>query len=416
MLPIASRVRFARLPRFAAATLAALPLLAADANASHVTLNLNGKVQVVLHGSANINAESDLAGKGVSAGVPASLLVVVEDATPGVPLEPIPGDTFIQYDMAIVDIKLSAGTWDAHFAPPAGKEASNFVQVADNQSYAGFDSDSWGCTALGVDTNNILSQGATPSPYGAFQVHLVNSPPVPATTGALVQDLSKYKDWTDSTCSFTGPGGTITFNFAQAPAGAGASLARKGQLKAAGTLGSKVLAGLGKLTAGGPDKDPQGTKKDALLQSSSDKFQVQFVAAINKALKKGGSAPLGESSKAGATKYLMAGLQTQSNAITADEDSSNAIDRAMRGAILRALAAECKADFIAHSKDVVLPDINKLNAKIEKDRETFIGKANAAMDKALKKGTTYFGPSAEAIANDLKPFVNAFVDLTGTGL
>src|SRR5690349_11644407 len=317
--------------------------------------------------------------------------------------------------MAIVDLKLSAGTWDAHFAPPAGKEATNFVQVADNQSYIGFDFDNWRCTALGVDTDNILSQGSSPSPYGTFQMLFVNSPPVPATTDALVQDLSKYKDTTDSVCSFIGVGGTITFNFAQAPAGVESSLARKLQLKAAAKLGSSLLKGLGKLTAAGPDGDPQGSMKEALLLKASDTFGTQFVAAINKALKKGGTAPLGESSKADATALLMDGLQTQADAITADEDSADAIDRAMRGAILKALAAECRADFLAHAKDVVVPDINKLNAKVEKNREKFITRANAAMDKALKKNVFYFGPSADTIANDLKPFINTFVDLTGTG-
>ena len=135
----------------------------------------------------------------------------------------------------------------------------------------------------------------------------------------------------------------------------------------------------------------------------------------SKALKKGGTAPLGESNKDDATVYLMDGLQTQADAITADENTADAIDRVMRGAILKALAAECRADFLAHAKDVVVPDSSKLNAKLEKDRERFVTKATAAMDKALKKNVFYFGPSADQIANELKPFINTFVDLTGTG-
>jgi hypothetical protein len=409
MSSIAERVRSVRLPRVAAVLCAAVALVASDARASQVTITLPGKVLVLAH-TGNINAELQLAAKGVSAGVPASMELVLEDATPAVQIDA--PYVYQQYNMAIVDLKLTAGTWEAHFAPPAGMEATNWVQVNDNSDYI-TKFDGWNGTALGVDTEDILSQGSAPSPYGTFFIHFLNSPPVPATTDALVQDLKKYKSETQ--VRFFGNGGTITIDFTGASAGAEAALARKGQLKAAAKLGSSVLKGLGKLTAAGPDKDPGGAAKDTLLQTASDKFGVQFVAAISKALKKGGTAPLGESDKGDATALLMKGLQSQAEAIVEQEDVANAIDRAMRGAILKALAAECRADFLAHAKDVMLPDSAKLNAKLEKDREQFITRATAAMDKALKKNVFYSGPTPAQIANELKPFVNAFVDLTSTG-
>jgi hypothetical protein len=414
MSSLATCVRRAVTSPAAAALLAALPLLAGEARAAQVTINLNGKVLTYVH-LGNPNAEIQLQAKGVQIGTPATLKLVLEDSTPGVPVEVTPTYTYQQYDMAIVDIVIKAGTWEAHFAPPSGMEATNFVQVADNADYLG-QFDLWNGTALGVDTDNILSQGSSPVPWSTFFLHFLNQPPIPATTDALVQDLTKYKAENNTFCQFHGVGGSITIDFTPAPPGVGASLARSLQLKAAGKLGNSVFKGLGKLTALGPDKDPQGTAKDELLQKSSDTFQIQFVAAINKALKKGGSAPLGESSKQDATDYLMDGLNTQTNAITADEDSTDATDRAIRGTILKALAAECRSDFNAHAKDVKKPDINKLNFKLEKSREKFVGKVNALLDKAFKKGYVFFGPSPEAIANDLKPYIDAFVDLTGTGL
>ena len=410
MLSVAGRTRSSRLPRLAAALLAAATL-AAGARASEATIELQGKVLTLVH-LGNPNAELQLAAKGVTPGVPASLKLVLEDTTPAVEVDT--PYVYQKYDMAIVDIVLSSGTWEAHFAPPSGMESTNFVQVNDDSDYIGFQFDGWNGTALGVDTDNILSQGSTPVPYSTFNLHFTNSPPIPATTDALVQDLKKYKY--ESQVRFFGVGGTITVDFTAAPAGPGASIARSGQLKAAAKLGNKMLMGLGKLTAAGPDADPLGAAKAKLLQDSSDAFGIQFVAAIAKALKKGGTAPLGESSKQDATDYLMDGLQTQSDAITADGDTSNPIDRVMRGKILKALAGKCRADFVAHAKDVLKPDQSKLNFKLTKSRGKFILKANAAMDAALKKGTTYFGPSAEAIANDLDAYVQGFTDLTGTGL
>ena len=413
MLSTAARFVSARSSRLAASVFASLALLAVAARAGQQTIELQGKVLTLVH-LGNPNAELQLAAKGVTPGTAASLKLVLEDSTAGTPVVMTPTYTYIQYDMAIVDVVLSAGTWEAHFAPPAGMEATNFVLVNDDSDYIGFQFDGWNGTALGVDTDNILSQGSTPVPYSTFNLHFTNSPPIPATTDALVQDLKKYKY--ESQVRFFGVGGTITVDFLAAPAGVGASVARAGQLKAAGKLGNKVLKGLGKLTAAGPDADPLGAEKTKLLQDASDAFGVQFLAAINKALKKGGTAPLGESDKQDATDYLMDGLQTQSDAITADGDTSNPIDRVMRGKILKALAAKCRADFVAHAKDVLKPDQSKLNFKLTKSRGKFVLKANAAMDAALKKGTTYFGPSADAIANDLDAYVQGFTDLTGTGL
>ena len=408
---LASRIQSARRTRLAAATLAALPLLAGAARAGQVTMTLNGKVVAIAH-SGNPNAELDLAAQGVNIGTPVSLKVVVEDTTPAVPVVVTPTYTYQQYDMAVVDLVLSAGTWQAHFAPPAGLEATNFAKVNANSDYLE-KFDGWSCTALGVDTNNILSQGSTQPPYGTFYLHCTNSPPVPGATDALVQDLKKYK--TESTLLFLGKGGTLNVSFATPPAGLEAALARSGQLKAAGKLGKSVLGGLGKYAAA-PDKDPLGVKKDATLQKASDTFGTQFIAAISKAAQKGGSAPLGSSDKQAATDYLMTGLQSQSDAITAQEDTSNAINRAMFGRIVKAAAAGCSAEFKAEAKDVLGPNLAKLTNALNKARAKLKKSVTAATDAALKKGVVYNGPSPDGISAALDSFVQAFVDMTSVGI
>jgi len=306
MLSTATRILSVRRPRLAASVLASLALLATGASAEQQTITIDGKVLTLVH-LGNPNAELQLAALGVTAGTAASMKLVLDDSIVGVPHEVTPTYTYLQYDMAIVDVVLTAGQWEAHFAPPPGKESTNFVLVNDDSDYIGFQYDGWNGTALGVDTDTILSQGSTPA-YGTFNLHFTNSPPLPATTDALVQDLKKYKY--ESQVRFFGVGGSITIDFLAAPAGDDAAFARSGQLKAAKKLGGKVLAGLGKLTIAGPDADPLGAEKEALLQDASDAFAIKFVAAINKALKKGGTAPLGESDTQAATDYLMEGLQT----------------------------------------------------------------------------------------------------------
>jgi len=412
---IANRVLPARLPCLAAAVLAAVPLLTGGARAGQVTMTLDGKVSTLAKGS-NPNAELQLAAEGVSVGTPASLEIVIESTTPGVLVDSGNAD-YMEYDMAVVDVVLSAGTWEAHFAPPPGKESTNFVKVTDNGEFAGFDYDSWDGTALGVDTgaleDNILSQGSSP-PYGTFLMHFSNSPPVPSTGDGLVEDLKKYKY--ETFVRFFGLGGTLTVDFKSAPAGNAAAIARAGQLKAASKLGNSVLKGLGKFVAAPPEKDPFGAAKEALLQKASDNFGIQFSKAIAKALKKGGTAPLGESGKQDATDYLMQGLQAQSDTLTADVDTSNPFDRALRGKLLKALAAECHADFVAHAKDVKKPDSAKLDAALQKARVKLANTVGAAIDKATQQGVLYNGPIAATISATLGEFVDGFVEMTSTGV
>jgi len=159
-----------------------------------------------------------------------------------------------------------------------------------------------------------------------------------------------------------------------------------------------------------------GTKETALLQDSSDTFGIKFVAAVTKALKKGGSAPLGEADKQAATDYLMTGLVAQADAIKAGMDVNDPADRALRGKLLKALAAACSADFLAHAKDAKKPDADKLATKLAKSHATLAKAVGKAFDKAAAQGVVYTGPDATAISDALTEFVDGFVDLTETGV
>src|SRR5262245_51001757 len=175
MLSVAGRVVSVRVSHLAVSLLACGALLAAPARADEQTITIDGKVLTLVH-LGNPNAELQLAALGVTAGTAASMKLVLDDSIVGVPHEVTPTYTYLQYDMAIVDVVLTAGQWEAHFGPPPGQESTNFVLVNDNSDYIGFQYDGWNGTALGVDTDNILSQGSTPA-YGTFNFHFTNSPP-----------------------------------------------------------------------------------------------------------------------------------------------------------------------------------------------------------------------------------------------
>ena len=401
----------------AAVLFAGLCLFAGIARAEEITTNLTGKVVSIEGSASNPDAAADLAALGVHVGTAVTATITIESTTPGV-LVQIPYD-FMQYQNAITDFSLTAGSWEvSFFAPSIG--TLDFVQVANDAAPAGpkFKVDSWTGTATAQDSPDILS-AATDIDYGASSFYFLQAPPKASKDDGLVQDLAKYK--TDRGFTFGGAGGEIVVTFDQGGGGGGTTvdptaLARQGELKAAAKLGKSVLKGLGKLAAASPDKDPLGTKETALLQDSSDTFGIKFVAAVTKALKKGGSAPLGESDKQAATDYLMTGLVAQADALTAGVDENDPADRALRGKLLKALAAECGADFLAHATDAKKPDADKLAAKLAKSRATLAKVVGKALDKAATQGVVYAGPEAAAISDALTDFVDGFVLMTETGV
>jgi hypothetical protein len=397
--------------------LASMCLLAGFARADEITTNLTGKVMAI-NGTGNPDAVSQLAALGVHVGSKVTGSITIESTTPGFPVQGPPYD-FMQYNDAVTDFSLAAGSWELSFVAPPGFTV-DFVTVADDATTPGtkFKFDSWAASAQATDTDLILSDGPLVD-YGSSLFNFVQLPPKASKDDGLVQDLAKYTS--DRSFAFAGSGGVISIQFDKAGGGGGGTvdptaLARQGELRAAAKLGKSVLKGLGVLAAAGPDKDPLGTKETALLQDSSDTFGIKFVAAVNKALKKGGSAPLDAGDKQAATDYLMQGLTAQADAITKGTDTASKDDRALRGKILKALAAECSADFLAHSKDAKKPDADKLADKLAKSRATLAKLVGKALDQAAKQGVVYEGPGADQLSDDLTTFIDGFVELTQTGV
>src|SRR5262249_36961414 len=141
----------------------------------------------------------------------------------------------------------------------------------------------------------------------------------------------------------------------------------------------------------------------------------QYVKAVNAALAKGGTAPLGVADESAAETSLMNGLLAQADAITAGEDGSNAADRTLRGALLAALAAETSADFLAWPQDRKQADQAKLDAALGASTDLLDVAVGKALDTAAAAGVTYSGPDANGITDAEATFVNDFVDLTENG-
>ena len=399
-----------------AVLLAGLCLLAGVARAGEITTDLTGKV-IAITATGNPDAVAQLDALGVHVGSKVTGSITFESTTPGVLVTQAPYD-FMQYNNAITDFSLATGSWELNFVAPPGFTV-DFVTVADDVTTSGpkFKFDAWSASVQAEDTDLILSDGPLVD-YGSSLWDFIQLPPKASKDDGLVQDLSKYKS--ERAFAFAGFGGAISIEFDKVGGGSSSvdptALARQGELKAAAKLGKAVLKGLGKLAAASPDKDPLGTKETALLQDSSDTFGIKFVAAVTKALKKGGSAPLGEADKQAATDYLMTGLVAQSDAIKAGMDVNDPADRALRGKLLKALAAACSADFLAHATDAKKPDADKLADKLAKSHGTLAKAVGKALDKAAAQGVVYTGQDAAAITAALTEFVDGFVELTQTGV
>jgi len=218
---------------------------------------------------------------------------------------------------------------------------------------------------------------------------------------------------------FDGPAGTLFVKLGAATLGnplpALSAVARAGELKAAAQMAKTLVKGLGKLAAAPPGSDPMGTKHDALLAAAEATFSKQYLAAVDAALKKGGTAPLGAADESAAETSLVSGLQMQVDTLTAGEDANNPADRKLRGALIAALAAETSADFQAWAQDAKQPDSAKLDAALAKSSVKLTAAVGKAISAATTKGVTYGGPDATGISDAETDFVNTFVDLTLNG-
>src|SRR5262245_14945768 len=82
--------------------LVGVSLLAGGARAEQVTITLDGKVLTLAH-LGNINAELQLAAKGVTVGTPGTLKIVLEATTPAMPVVVTPTYTSQQYNVTIMN-------------------------------------------------------------------------------------------------------------------------------------------------------------------------------------------------------------------------------------------------------------------------------------------------------------------------
>src|SRR5262249_24256761 len=131
--PVATRkdhtmsLRIARPTSRTAVLLAGLCLLAGIARAGEITTNLTGKV-VSINATGNPDAVSQLAALGVHVGSKVTGSITIESTTPGLLVQGPPYE-FMQYNNAITDFALAAGSWQLDFVAPPGFTV-DFVTVA----------------------------------------------------------------------------------------------------------------------------------------------------------------------------------------------------------------------------------------------------------------------------------------------
>lgn len=407
----------ARLPRSlagrASRLLAAVVVLAAVARADELTWSFSGTVSSI---QPLLDPDTQLAmgTLDVHVGDPATALLVIETSAVGQPVSG-PWYDFVQYDMAVADIQLAAGEWEAHFAPPAGSEATNFVSVADDQE-ASVAFDSWTATALGVDTQATLAASPYEDPEGAFgtlSFQFTAVPPKASTNTGLVQELSAYK--TLRTVSFTGMGGAITILLAKPAASLSqdpVAIARHGELKAAAKMASTVSKVLAAVAEGKKESIDQALA----LAAAGDTFAAAASAALLKAQTKTGITPPGWGSVDTLKDALLEGCVTQAAPVTAGEDMSNAADRVLRGKLLRAMGRKLRVDFLAQAKNALKPAADKLVAAQEASKAKLLKAFEKALAAAAAQGVVYTGPDAETVADGLFEFVHEFTGMTATDL
>jgi len=385
----------------------AAALLAGAARAEEVHKHYTGKVSVVAVSPGPV--QDALAAHGVVQGASASVDFTFESTTPVY----FSADTTSVYLDAVVNVTISIGTYVAQSDPPLAA-VINSVSV-DDKPQDGSGVDSYSVTTSGTDTDNIM--GVTENSV-SLSVVLNDTDASAFDSQDLVQDLGGMKA---GLASF-GSGQGMVFIMLEVGSGgggggtSGSALARKGQMVAGSHFGRDVLKAQAKFAAAPPEKDPLGAKEAALIDKAHDAFLVQFVKAVSKALKKGGTAPLGVDQKDAAAASVQDACEALTESLLTGADPQAKDDRALRGKLIRAASAQIAADFAAQAKDVLKPNPDKLADKLAKSRAKLQAAFGKALDKAGKQGVAYAGPGADEVSDAVTTLVDAYVQLTADGL
>jgi len=384
---------------------AAVLWLSASAAAEEVTQLITGRVTIVNVPETAAPGTADLLlNLGVAVDAPVTLSFTVESTTPGQVIV----DPYTTYVGAVVGYELSVGGYVAVLDPEA--LSGNSVQVG-NDVVIPPKSDSYTVAALGDEPRTVL-KGSGPFDVLVFNAVFADADGKTISNEAVVQDASRF---TFGSGAVGGLNGTIAFALdldGGGPVFDPTALARQGQLKAASKFGSSVLAAEARFAKAARTVDPQGDKLAAAIGKAEDKFGAQFVKAVEKALQKGGSAPLPASALDEVSTGLRAGFDTLADTLLAGVVVDDKDDRVLRGKLLSAAAKQLGAEFAAHAKHAKKPVLEKLEAKLASSRAALLKAAQKALDAAAAKGVAYGGPSPDELADAVSALVDEFVALT----
>ena len=390
----------------AASLLALLALAPHSARAGERPTVVVGSVHEVNEKDGGPATVAALAALGVTAGASAELSFVINEDAPGQPAQFSPAT---EYQFGILDLRIRIGEYEAWLAPPPGFEAINFVHVFDDVVVGDYVTDSYTMTCLGQDTDAILAG----TKHVTLNVIFHDIVGTASSDEDIVQDVTAYTATAIATVSTSLGSIQIWFPTSGGGTGPGSSqLARHGQLKAAAKLAGKLHGGLAKLAAKPPEADPLGVLHEQLLLDTGESFGQQFLAAIAKANKKGGFAPLPAAAEPTVTEFLVTGLDGQADEIKSKMDTENVHDRKLRAKLLKASAAKARKDFLAHAAYAKKPVSAKLQNALVNSRAKLIKTAGKALEQAAKKGVVYGGPGAEAVCTSIEELVTTFDEMT----
>ena len=388
--------------------LLALALLAAaapGARAEEVSTTLHGKVASVTGA-----ATAALAAKGVTVGSDVTATWTIESTTPGIPSGGI--GQYTVYHQALTAFTVTIGEWQAtQFLPPFLEDLA-MVQVGDESPGGGL-GDSYLLSDFLVDTELILTGGLLNASCSLLAV-FADADAKTISNEGVIQDASKFLV---GTAGIAGTNGLISIDFdMDGDSGGGTSigpgLAQKGQLRAGGKYGSTLLRIFGKSASQPPTADPLGTKEAESVDKAGVKFEKQFLAAVDKAIKKGGSAPLPGSAQGEAAENVSKNAGSLEFSLLTGANPDDKLDRQLRGKLLKAAAAKCAADMSALAIHAFKPDAGKLADKLAKAEDVLLKKVEKALEAADKKGVVYTGPSGAEIADAVLAMAEDFDQLT----
>jgi hypothetical protein len=371
----------------------------APAHAAEVESSLRGSVTQV-EDAEGFEITTLLAQRGLRVGTPVTISITLNDA-----VNPVARDGGTGYSNGVISMSVNGGLYQASYDRQTGGATPSAVLSIDG---ADDGSDAYTIeTPTAMDSADIVRGGPAELP-ATLTLSARDATGAAMADESILQDVAAFPTQ-GVTLTIEGAGGRVVITIGEDDSSESSALCRRWQIAAAGSYSAAYLKCRGKRASRPSVKDLGGEKEARCLVRARARFETAFGKAIAKAERKGGTCVLGEDAIVSTADDLANALSNLTDTLLVDADRLDSSDRAFRGKLLNAAAAQASKDLKAYAQHLKKPNQSKLELRLLANRDKTLRVVERAIVKAIGNELDVGTLSGLSVATSVRSVVDAHV-------